>query len=181
MIVATNRRYMCSALFAVCFSVAWAGGGTTQGCEPEELHWTAQQWFAHWKAGQRAVAQAYEKAAQLENQRRERVQAQVRVVERRKDAFGDPMYVVYGPRAYAGTPCYQGPREVSSFEPRPTDYTFRTSPQTAVAAVAAPSVPARSDLVLQAGASFSYARSAMNVSPGAAAPSVWRAVRGNSN
>ena len=89
-----------------------------------------------------------------------------------QDRFGDPMYTAAGPRAYAGTPWYVGPRYTASFErgykvpatdknphyyERGADYT--------------PQVRASSDAGLRSGASHSYLQSGMLYAPGMMAPS----------
>lgn len=89
-----------------------------------------------------------------------------------QDEYGDPMYAYYGPRAYAGTPCYAGPAYDASFE-RPTGFYYQGNPDSTALRVPGyrPAMAHPAGSVTQAGASQSYLQSGMMRSPGSMAPS----------
>jgi hypothetical protein len=147
--------FLALALLALCCNVL-AGGGGSNPCEPEELHWTPKAWRKYMQKGQQVVHDAYAKAADIENQRREAMQRQISLIGPQKNQYGDPMYAAYGPRAYVGTPQYVGPRYASSFEWRIPAYSFQSSPQVGDPSVYVPSAPARSDVVLKPSAARPY-------------------------
>ena len=181
--MAGTARYVVMTLCVACLGIAQAGGISRNPCEPEELRWTARDWQKHFRQGQKAVHDAYAKVEDIEAQRRESFVSKVRVIEREKDEYGDPLYVRYGPRAYADTPCYGGPAYTASFEPRQVmsgTPTYRSLPQIIESSGYVPSAPARSDVLLKPGASFSYVQSGMRVNPGSERGSVSRPAAQNS-
>lgn len=134
----------------------FAGGAQSSSCEPEELRWTARDWREYMRKGQQTIRDAYQKVRELEDQRRESLLKKVSVIRWEKDAYGDPMYVRYGPRAYAGTPQYVGPAYASSFVARAPSYSFRTESRLPDSSTYVPSAPARSDVVLRTGIGSCY-------------------------
>jgi len=167
-----------------CILMAWVlplwGGGEAPSMPDTHRRWSARQWHQYMKESQKAVRDAYAKAAAVEEQRRTEGLKNVHIHPVAKDQYGDPIYVDYGPRAYAHTPCYHGPRLVGAFE--------RTSPPSRqVQAIGfqtltpdlPPAVPARSDTILNPSASHSYLQAGMRSYVGRVAPSSWRSVVGN--
>lgn len=156
------------------------GGGEVRSTPDTDQRWSARQWHRYVAESQKAVREAYAKAAEAEEQRRAELFKNVHIRPVVKDQFGDPIYVDYGPRAYANTPCYNGPRLVGAFE--------RTSPPNRhVKAVGLqtlkpdlpPAVPAHIDTVLKPSASHSYLQAGMRSYVGGVAPAWWRSVAGN--
>lgn len=98
-----------------------------------------------------------------------------------KDAYGDPMYTHFGPRAYADSPMYSGPTYTASFDrvaaARIPDSTYRGLFR---GVYSHPQISARTDVSLQPGATHSYMQSGMLVAPGMMAPSGTRAIINNS-
>lgn len=153
----TQKLFIILVLSCCALSIgAWAGGSWLDPCVPEEMHWGPKQWRDYIRKGQQAVHDAYAKAMDAENQRRESVMRRVSVIRPQKDAFGDPMYTTYGPRAYVGTPNYVGPRYASSFERPGRSLHFQTSARVSDPSVYVPGAPARSDVVLKPTAARPY-------------------------
>lgn len=150
------REIILSLVFLAATVGVFAGGAQSSSCEPEELRWTARDWREYMRKGQQAVRDAYQKARELEDQRRESILKKVSVIRWEKDAYGDPMYVRYGPRAYVGTPQYVGPAYASSFVARAPSYSFRTESRLPDSSAYVPSAPARSDVVLRTGIGSRY-------------------------
>lgn len=98
-----------------------------------------------------------------------------------QDRFGDPLYCRQGPRAYAGTPDYNGPSYVSSFAyeqaPWTADRTYRGYYRQVYSH---PQVSARTDVSLGIGATHSYFQSGMLMNPGSQAPVASRVMINNS-
>lgn len=89
-----------------------------------------------------------------------------------QDQYGDPMYTVAGPRAYAGTPHYVGPAYTASFERGYLVPGSDQHPRTYEHAVhARPQERARTDVGLRPGATHSYLQSGMMYNPASMAPS----------
>ncbi len=142
---------MCSVVSAVM-----GGGPGAAPCQPEEMRWNARQWCEYMKKGQETVRNAYREVERIEAERAEARRNQVKILPRQKDRFGDPMYVTYGQRAYAGTPEYVGPRYASSFEPLSPRFPYQTDVLRPISSIYVPSAPAKSDVVLKPSASRPY-------------------------
>ena len=92
-----------------------------------------------------------------------------------KDRYGDPMYGAYGARAYAGTPCYNGPAYTASFETNPGDSPWgENSRYHYQKPYAVPGFSVRYGNATSPGASHSYIQSGMVNHPGAWSPSISR-------
>jgi hypothetical protein len=155
-VVTTCRVILSLAAVWSVSLVVCAGGAASSRCEPEEMRWTPRQWRDYMCRGQETVRAAYSEAARMEAERRAQATQNVRVIGREKDRFGDPMYVRYGPRAYAGTPDYIGPRYASSFEPVAPACAYESEPRRADPSIYVPTAPARSDTLLKPSAARPY-------------------------
>jgi hypothetical protein len=165
-------------------AIATAGGasGSPRKCSTTRIERIdRKELLAHYRNSMRAVKQADQDLREATDEEAGKYARQTTVAGWSQDEFGDPMYAKYGPRAYAGTPWYDGPAYTASFErPYPASYqpdSMARGPYRMVPSN--PVVGTRSDLRLSTGATFSYMQSGMISNTGSIAPSHVRPMIGN--
>src|SRR5690606_25267588 len=143
---------------------------------------TAGELQAHYASRQAALSETFAGTADVVNTIASRRAARTAIYRPEKDRFGDPMYVAYGRRAYAGTPWYNGPAYVSSFEiePRiPDEVLYGRASLYWPGALSNPGYAPRTDVTLGVGASHSFIQHGMVMDPGSVAPSYARPMQFN--
>jgi len=136
----------------------------------------------HYASRQAALAETFAQAEAVVNGIAARRAARTAIYRPEKDRFGDPMYVAYGRRAYAGTPWYSGPAYVSSFEIEPQipyEVLYGRASLYWPGALSNPGYVPRTDMSLGVGASHSYMQHGMVMDPGSVAPSYARPMQFN--
>ncbi len=162
----------------------WSGGelppqpapyAPSQGPNAAELR-------AHYASRQAALAETLHDTEMIVAHSAYRHAARTMVVRPVKDQYGDPMYGAYGPRAYAGTPWYNGPAYTASFEiDRQIPYWVLDGRARLYwpGAQADPGYVPRTDVNLGVGTSHSHIQHGMLMHHGSVAPSYARPMQFN--
>lgn len=177
-------------LFLMSSSVrsGWSGGEltgsrtTTRNGAPQGQGPNAAELRAHYASRQAALAQTLQETEAIIAHSAYRHAARTTVVRPVKDQYGDPMYGAYGPRAYAGTPLYNGPAYTASFEiDRQIPYWVLDGRSRLYwpGAQSDPGYVPRTDVNLGVGTSQSFIQHGMLMHHGSVAPSYARPMQFN--
>ena len=164
------------AIILVLLPAATAfGGGEMARTEPTEA-----DVVTHSRQVTRALQITTEEACAAVQREATKYARMTTVVQPKQDSFGDPMYSRYGSRALAGSPMYNGPAYVSSFE-RGISHVFPDPAQRSYSrgAYSRSQVMYSTDTSVRSGATQSYVQQGMLMNPGSWAPSVHRAPGSN--
>lgn len=138
-----------------------------------------QTWYA---SRQAALAGSYQAAMAEVNEVVYRNARRTAILVPTKDVYGDPMYVRYGARAYAGTPWYNGPAYTASFGSEreiPYGVLHGASRLYWPGSLSNPGAVPRTDVNLGVGASSGHFQHGMVLGPGSIAPSHSRPMQFN--